>query len=1474
MSNLSVILSGDEKEICNHIKDIKDILDICDYQLVIISNTIKNIDTKYEYVIYNYTESYNNFKDFCLSLCKYDRVLIVEKGIELNKSITDRIKTYIGEESDVNLQCNFKMYINKDKFFLQEDTLIYNTNSNENKQLNTILNDYSFLFQYDEDIEASVYKLINYKRYKELYEWTREFTDDIKMKIYQHIEKQKIDLSLAEINYIEEEFFKHDLHKKYSKYLKIKNLYKNYRETLKGSIINAVKESEFSSEDLYFSLFLLETFNKNILIMDILSLLDNDTRVSYLKYLFELDEKFYLKIYGFMMNIDLPKELDKTNNKNIEIYFDIIKAYIICMSGKSEEIEKKEKLIQMFTDYTNCGLYLLEKSSITGKEAEFLSEIGKAASKLSCDIKGAIEILKCASEKFDLMTLSTRYYIQKLVCENNLYTSKLSICMIVKNEETNIERCLKSLKPLVDKKLAEIILVDTGSTDNTVEIAGKFLEKTYFHPWSGSFSEARNWSLSLATGEYIFIVDGDDEIKCEDMNEIIKEFSNDEYKKYNTFSVKVKSYFTEEKDGYSTITQNHIFKNDGYFHYSGAVHNQPIWRGPIKHLNISIMHYGYIMTAEVSEKKFNRTVPLLKKELERNFNNIYKSIYYRYQLASSYNMHKDYKEALDEVNIYLRIVKDNWNSIKDNYNITYNTLAIMIYMNNELYDEALNLCNKSLKLCKDFIDFIYYKGKILFIKKMYEESIECMEEYLKVLEKFSSLSIAQDDKYVFYTLNLDKEVMLRIINAYYQLKDYKSCLKYINKISDKKILQQIIYIVFECYFRGKEYQKLIQLYETQIIPENYDVFNYFIKKNIDDLPREEQTKFINAVINSDMDSKLINILDTSAMDIVKDDFHKVLHILDKYDIENIDSSGAKAILELIVPIAKQYNYIKYNDLIELKAFKRCIKFILNRTLNLKQFDMFTDEKILELLDKYINVCLTLINLGAKELLEEREYKFCNYILKAHEELGRNDLLSAVRYIKDAVNEDKEMARPMELYLKEILPMNEITTEEGVSENMDDEMKRYSKEVKRSIEKLINQGSTVEAVKLIEEYEKIIPNDVEVCSMKAIALIMENNFNAAKDVLLDGLKTDKNDFDLLYNLAYVYENLNDYNNCVRAYVKAKNNCKDESISNEIENKISKIKSEHKDVIKKRIIFFVKPEMDSFLDDIINGLTREYETKKVIVNNYNQIDEGMEWADICWFEWCDELTIYGSSLPVSNEKKIVCRIHGYEVYTNYIKQTIWRNIDQLIIVAPHIRRIFEENTKDIDKGTLRVDTIFCGINTNKYPMNKKNKGFNLGYLGYINFKKNIPLTLDIFKRLYDKDNRYKLYLAGQFQDERTLAYFKYFIKEYNLQNNIFFDGWQNDIQKIEWLEKIDYMIISSIDEGLCFAAAEAMCSGIKPILHNCEGIKDHYDKRYIFNTVDEAVEMIISKEYNSNEYRKFIKENYSLEKEYCKLKSILE
>lgn len=90
----------------------------------------------------------------------------------------------------------------------------------------------------------------------------------------------------------------------------------------------------------------------------------------------------------------------------------------------------------------------------------------------------------------------------------------ISLCMIVKNEQQHLRRCLDSLQGLMD----ELIIVDTGSTDATKEIAAEYTDKVYEFSWTDDFSEARNFALSKATKDYIYVADADEILDEENRN--------------------------------------------------------------------------------------------------------------------------------------------------------------------------------------------------------------------------------------------------------------------------------------------------------------------------------------------------------------------------------------------------------------------------------------------------------------------------------------------------------------------------------------------------------------------------------------------------------------------------------------------------------------------------------------------------------------------------------------------------------------------------------------------------------------------------------------------------------------------------------------------------------------------------------------------------------------------------------------------
>lgn len=428
------------------------------------------------------------------------------------------------------------------------------------------------------------------------------------------------------------------------------------------------------------------------------------------------------------------------------------------------------------------------------------------------------------------------------------------------------------------------------------------------------------------------------------------------------------------------------------------------------------------------------------------------------------------------------------------------------------------------------------------------------------------------------------------------------------------------------------------------------------------------------------------------------------------------------------------------------------------------------------------------------------------------------------------------------------------------------------EIKQNIELLINDKKFDEAKSLIDEYKKIKPDDIEIYSMEGIIFMTQGKLNEAEEILKHGLDIDSCNFDLNYNLAYVYGEQKKYDDSLKYYEQALKNCSDENMKKEIEVVISKLENEYGAKVKTskiRIVFFDKGD-DKFIWDIINELSKEYETKHVRVTNYNQIDEGMQWADICWFEWCDELVIYGSKLSIAKEKKIICRLHRYEALTDYPRQVTWDNVDKLIIVADHLKKFLLAQIPDLE-NKVDIVTIKNGVNIGKYKFQERKPGFNVAYIGYIHARKNPALILQIMNALVKKDKRYKLYVAGQFQDPLIELYCNDQISKMNLKSNIIFQGWQNDIGR--WLDNKNYILSASIHESFGYGIAEAMSRGVKPVIHNFLFADEIWGKKFMYNSIDEAVKMITENDYNSEQYRAFIENNYSLKKQLIGIRNLL-
>jgi glycosyltransferase involved in cell wall biosynthesis len=192
----------------------------------------------------------------------------------------------------------------------------------------------------------------------------------------------------------------------------------------------------------------------------------------------------------------------------------------------------------------------------------------------------------------------------------------LSVCMIVRNEEQNLPRVLSSVRGLAD----EIVVVDTGSADRTVEVAESFGAKTYYFEWCDDFAAARNESLKHATKDYVLWLDADDEFHTADAVRLRKVIGGHYGKAMYLVIRLVKENYVEE------CSQLRAFPRRKEIIFEGRIHEQPnlsIQRLGIASVltDVKITHYGY-ETSENIREKLQRNLRILEKELAERPDNL------------------------------------------------------------------------------------------------------------------------------------------------------------------------------------------------------------------------------------------------------------------------------------------------------------------------------------------------------------------------------------------------------------------------------------------------------------------------------------------------------------------------------------------------------------------------------------------------------------------------------------------------------------------------------------------------------------------------------------------------------------------------------------------------------------------------------------------------------------------------------------
>ncbi|NUU95668.1 hypothetical protein XO10_05130 [Marinitoga sp. 1135] len=415
----------------------------------------------------------------------------------------------------------------------------------------------------------------------------------------------------------------------------------------------------------------------------------------------------------------------------------------------------------------------------------------------------------------------------------------------------------------------------------------------------------------------------------------------------------------------------------------------------------------------------------------------------------------------------------------------------------------------------------------------------------------------------------------------------------------------------------------------------------------------------------------------------------------------------------------------------------------------------------------------------------------------------------------------------------------------------------------------NLNQTNKAISLLKEILRENPDNLDALFNLTTIYYKIKNWNKVKEFGLKYYEKDNNDWAINDMLAELWLFEGDFDKSLFHLENAFNAAPSE-MSAYFKNRISIFKEKINKVKKlPKLAFICAKGLDNFINDIIDGLSENYWVRKFVVTTDKEIYSAIDWADIIWFEWANEVAIIGSNYPKTKFKPTILRLHGYEsLRLDFLNSINWNSIDEIIFVAKNVMNTAINNNPILKQK--KTSLIPNGIPLEKYTFKKRKKGFKLAFLGHFNYKKNPMLMIQILHKLVSIDKRYVMHWGGTIQDERIWRYINYILEDMNLSEHFIFDGWIEDTDK--WLEDKDIFLSTSIHEGYGIAIMEAMAKGIKPVIHNFYIAKEFYPENIIFNTVDEAVNMIISDDYDSEKYRKFI-EKYSLDKQIDEIKKII-
>jgi len=332
---------------------------------------------------------------------------------------------------------------------------------------------------------------------------------------------------------------------------------------------------------------------------------------------------------------------------------------------------------------------------------------------------------------------------------------RLSQCMIVKNEEKNIERALGWAKSIA----FEQIVVDTGSTDRTVEIAEKMGAKVYHFNWICDFSAAKNFAIEQATGNWIAFLDADEYFSPIDAKKLmifLKRIHSDPQMRDRYLALNC-AWVNVDENGkpFSVLDQERVFRNLPSIRYINKIHERLDMSidNVVQVDEISIIHTGYSGAALEETGKWERNVEMLRAELAGKPGDLNIKAY----LADSLKLTSDPVGIAEADALFMDVIEGGADVIPELKKKAYLHILTRNLDAHSKRGDCEELCRSALRDLPGDIDFDYYYAYLLNIKGEFPKALELLkgcEERLAVAAPGDSLIVAVNPGLLAEQLNI------------------------------------------------------------------------------------------------------------------------------------------------------------------------------------------------------------------------------------------------------------------------------------------------------------------------------------------------------------------------------------------------------------------------------------------------------------------------------------------------------------------------------------------------------------------------------------------------------------------------------------------------------------------------------------------------------------------------------------------------